>query len=105
MLTSLPPVADTASLLPVLLTLATTAHRSAAAALQESLSALEVHLASHIVLLWTWREKEWAEEKVEELAARDRGETVVKPEVEEGLERIERPKLASSKWRSTILGL
>ncbi|KAL8292997.1 hypothetical protein RQP46_000691 [Phenoliferia psychrophenolica] len=94
---------DTAGLLPVLLSLSSTAHRSAAAALQESLAALEVQLAANIVQLWTWREKEWAEEKLDDLAARDRGETVQKREVEEGLERIERPKLASTKWRSTIL--
>mgnify|MGYP001565638340 CR=1 FL=1 len=95
---------ETAALLPVLLSLASTPHRTAAAALQDALATLEVQLGAQISAIWSWREVEWKQEKADEVAARDRGEPVEKREVEEGRERIERPKLASAKWRSTILG-
>ncbi|KAK4705712.1 elongator complex protein 1, partial [Phenoliferia sp. Uapishka_3] len=94
---------DTAALIPALLSLATTAHRSAAVEVQAALSALESSLATQLETIWVWRETEWAEEKAEEVAAKDRGEIIEKREVEEGLERVERPKLSTTRWKSSIL--
>jgi elongator complex protein 1 len=52
---------------------------------------------------WAWREREWVEEKHEEMKQRERGEFVEKPRPEEGTERVERPKMAKEKWRIGLL--
>lgn len=96
--------AETAALVPVLLSLSTTPHRAAAAALHEALATLEGFLEKQLDVVWIWREAEWAKEKEEEVRAKDRGEVIERKEVEEGTERVERPKLAGAKWRSALLG-
>ncbi|KAI5477208.1 elongator complex protein 1 [Pseudohyphozyma bogoriensis] len=91
------------ALLPILLTLNSSAHRSAAAELQQELDAFESCLRKAMDTIWKPREREWAEEKVEEMKAREMGEWVEKPPPAEGLERVERPKLAKTSWRLGVL--
>lgn len=102
-LTTCPAAAEVGALLRVLLTLASSAHRTAAVALQRELTEFEQRLQTVSDIVWTWREREWAEEKREENAQRARGERVEKPPVEEGTERVGRPKLATTKWRIGLL--
>ncbi|SCZ89323.1 BZ3500_MvSof-1268-A1-R1_Chr1-1g01107 [Microbotryum saponariae] len=94
---------ETGALLSALLLLHSTTHRSAAAALQAELASLEDAFRTSLDHLWSWREKEWATEKHEELRLKARGEWVEKPKPEEGTEKVERPKMAREKWRIGLL--
>ncbi|KDE09564.1 hypothetical protein MVLG_00459 [Microbotryum lychnidis-dioicae p1A1 Lamole] len=94
---------ETGALLSALLLLHSTTHRSAAAALQAELASLEDAFRTSLDHLWSWREKEWATERHEELRLKARGEWVEKPKPEEGTEKVERPKMAKEKWRLGLL--
>lgn len=94
---------ETSALLPILLTLGSSAHRSAATTLQAELSTLEEFLRASSDAVWSWREREWVEESKEEQQLRERGEWVEKGKPEEGTERVERPKVAKEKWRIGLL--
>lgn len=96
---------ETATLLPVLLSLSSTAHRTAATTLQSALTDLERSLAQQLDTIWNWREEEWKEEQVEENKLKERGEFVQPPPVEEGMERIKRPVMVKGKWRIGLLDL
>lgn len=87
----------------MLLTLGSSAHRSAATTLQQELSALESFLQESSDVVWKWREVEWAQERREESEQRERGEWVEKPPKEEGTEKVERPTMAKEKWRVGLL--
>lgn len=91
------------ALLPVLVSFLSTAHRQAASALQTSLSEFESLLTEQIESLYGWREEEWKAELIAENQERDRGDYVEKGKVEEGRERIERPKVSKSKWKIGML--
>ena len=94
---------ETAALLPIFLTLGSTAQRTAATTLQQELSTLETFLQKTSDTVWKWRETEWAEERKEENEQRERGEWLEKPPREEGTERVERPKISKEKWRIGLL--
>jgi hypothetical protein len=103
LITGLISTAEVGALLPVLLMLASSAHRSAATTLQRELSDFELQLRQMSDKIWSWREREWIDEKREENALRMRGEWVEKPPAEEGTEKVERPKIATTKWRIGLL--
>ncbi|SCV71454.1 BQ2448_3042 [Microbotryum intermedium] len=94
---------ETGALLSALLLLHSTNHRSAAAALQAELTSLEEFLRASLDHVWSWREKEWATEKHEEVRLKERGEWVEKPKPEEGTEKVESPKMAREKWKIGLL--
>lgn len=96
---------ETAALLPILVSFSSTAHRSAATALQSTLSEFEKILQEQLDMIYNWREEEWKAELIAENLERDRGEYVEKGKVEEGREKIERPKLARGKWKIGLLDL
>lgn len=98
-------VADTASLLPILLSLSSASHRSAAATLQADLTEFEKLLSKSIDSLWSWREDEWKEEREAEWRAKDRGDFVEPGKIEEGREKVERPKMSKLKYRIVVLDL
>lgn len=95
--------ADVAPLLPLLISLTSAPLRAAATELQQELTSLEAFLIKSSDLVWSWREKEWSEEQKEEWRLRELGQWVEKGKPEEGTERVERPKLAKSKWRVGLL--
>ncbi|GAA5956343.1 hypothetical protein JCM21900_006151 [Sporobolomyces salmonicolor] len=103
---------ETAALLPILLTLSSSTHRTAAAELQSALATLESFLASTVSTVWTWRELEWRAEQHEEQRIRDTGDAALlarwdaraKPvEGEQETKRVERPAVPKGKWRVGML--
>ncbi|GAA5870104.1 hypothetical protein JCM1840_003583 [Sporobolomyces johnsonii] len=103
---------ETAALLPILLTLSSSPHRTAASSLQSALAALESFLASTLSTVWTWRELEWRAEQQEEQRIRDKGDAALltewearaKPvEGEDETRRVERPVVPKGKWRVGML--
>lgn len=107
-----PHAAETAALLPVLLTLSTTEHRSAALSLHGALSSLESRLSLALDAVWAPREAAWVAERIEEQRVRESGDPVrvaeweARPRAVEGEEetrRVERPRLARERWRVGML--
>jgi len=105
-------LAEVACLLPILLTLSSSSHRSSASELQSALTAFESFLVSLIDRIWLPREQEWKAEQVEEQQIRDKGDTSLlaeweaRPKPIEGeveTKRVERPTLAKVKWRVGML--
>ncbi|GAA5945114.1 hypothetical protein JCM3775_000913 [Rhodotorula graminis] len=103
---------ETATLLPVLLTLRSPPHRSAALELHSSLASLESTLARAISTVWDPLESTWAAEGAEEQRVRDSGDPVrlaeweQRPRAVEGedeTKRVARPKMAREKWRLGML--
>lgn len=112
MLTPLASPEETAALLPVLLTLSSDEHRSAAIDLQSSVTTFETFLSAAVDSVWTPLEQSWRAESIEEQRIKDTGDPVLlaewdqrpKPvEGEEETKRVERPALASEKWRIGLL--
>ncbi|GAA5833802.1 hypothetical protein JCM3766R1_000102 [Sporobolomyces carnicolor] len=104
--------AEVAGLLPILLTLSSSSHRSSAFELQSALTAFETFLSSIVDRIWLPREKEWTAEQVEEQAIRDKGDAALlaeweaRPKPIEGeveTKRVERPSLAKVKWKIGML--
>lgn len=113
-LTTLFPAADTSALLPVLLSLDSRDHRNAAFDLQAAVAAFETFLSSAIERVWAPLEAHWRYEAVEEQRIRDTGDPALLMEWEqraraiegeEETKRVERPKLASNKWRIGMLSV
>jgi len=104
--------AEVAGLLPILLTLSSSSHRSSASELQSALTAFEAFLVSLVNRIWLPREQEWKAEQVEEQQIRDKGDASLlaeweaRPKPIEGeaeTKRVERPTLAKVKWRIGML--
>lgn len=109
---SLTSAAETATLLPVLLTLRSPPHRSAALELHSSLASLESTLSRALSTVWDPLESTWAAERAKEQRVRESGDPVrlaeweqrPRPvEGEEETKRVERPKMAREKWRLGML--
>ncbi|GAA6015095.1 hypothetical protein JCM10207_008729 [Rhodosporidiobolus poonsookiae] len=103
---------DVAALLPILLTLSSSSHRSAAIDLQSALTTFETFLSTTLDTIWTPREAAWRAERAEEQRVRDTGDPLriveweARPrpvEGEEETKRVERPALAKAKWRLGVL--
>ncbi|GAA5975319.1 hypothetical protein JCM5350_006430 [Sporobolomyces pararoseus] len=104
--------AEVAALLPILLTLSSSSHRSSAFELQSALTAFESFLSSLVDRIWLPREKEWKEEQAEDQQIRDKGDASLlaeweaRPKPIEGepeTKRVERPTLAKVKWKIGML--
>ncbi|GAA6056745.1 hypothetical protein JCM3770_005875 [Rhodotorula araucariae] len=103
---------ETAALLPVLLSLHSAAHRSAALELQAALARLEAVLTRALAAVWDPLEAAWAAERAEEVRVRESGDPLraaewdarARPvEGEEETRRVERPRLAGERWRLGML--
>ncbi|GAA5883430.1 hypothetical protein JCM3774_004277 [Rhodotorula dairenensis] len=103
---------EAAALLPVLLTLDSKDHRQAAFELQAAVTAFEAFLASAVDRVWNPLEAHWRDEAAEEQRVRDTGDPALLMEWEqrprpidgeEETKRVERPKMASVKWRIGLL--
>ncbi|GAA5832721.1 hypothetical protein JCM11251_005735 [Rhodosporidiobolus azoricus] len=103
---------DAAALLPILLTLRSSDHRSAAIELQTSLSSFETFLSTTLSTIWDPLEQAWRSEAEEDQRVRDSGDPVrlaewearPKPiEGEEETKRVERPTLPKGKWRLGVI--
>ncbi|GAA6025944.1 hypothetical protein JCM10207_004489 [Rhodosporidiobolus poonsookiae] len=103
---------DVAALLPILLTLHSSSHRSSAIDLQSALTTFETFLSTTLDTIWTPREAAWRAERAEEQRVRDSGDPLriveweARPrpvEGEEETKRVERPALAKVKWRLGVL--
>jgi len=104
--------AEVASLLPILLTLSSSSHRSSAFELQSALTSFESFLSSLVDRIWLPREKEWKAEQAEEQEIRDKGDAMLlaeweaRPKAIEGepeTKRVEKPVLAKVKWKIGML--
>lgn len=96
-------IVETASLLPILLSLSSSSLRASATSLQTSLTELEAIVVAALTSLWNWREAEWKIELSEENRLRERGEWVEIGPMEEGMERVLKPVKAKGKWRIGLL--
>ncbi|GAA5969527.1 hypothetical protein JCM11641_008144 [Rhodosporidiobolus odoratus] len=103
---------DTAALLPILMTLSSRDHRSAAIELQSTLSTFITFFVASLDRIWAPREKIWREEREEEQRVRDSGDPMklaeweARPrpiEGEEETKRVERPTVPKEKWRLGML--
>ncbi|GAA5889329.1 hypothetical protein JCM6882_000709 [Rhodosporidiobolus microsporus] len=103
---------DAAALLPVLLTLRSSDHRSAAIELQTGLSSFEAFLSATVSTIWDPLERAWRQEQEEDQRVRDSGDPVrlaeweARPrpvEGEEETKRVERPALPKGKWRLGVV--
>ncbi|BGP18516.1 hypothetical protein JCM10213_002969 [Rhodosporidiobolus nylandii] len=103
---------DAAALLPVLLTLSSSEHRSAAIDLQSGLAFFITFLLSALDQIWTPRERAWREEREDEQRIRDSGDQMrlleweARPRPTEGEEetkRVERPAVPKERWRLGVL--
>ncbi|GAA5885604.1 hypothetical protein JCM16303_001478 [Sporobolomyces ruberrimus] len=104
--------AEVAALLPILLTLSSSSHRSSAFELQSGLTSFESFLSSLLERIWQPREQEWKAERIEEQQIRDKGDVMLlaeweaRPKPIEGeveTKRVERPELAKVKWKIGML--
>lgn len=98
---------EAAAVLPVLLTLDSSEHRSAAFELQAAVTAFEAFLTSAVDRVWGPLEAQWRQEAAEDQRVRDTGDPALlmeweqrpRPiEGEEETKRVERPKMAAVKW-------
>lgn len=102
-MTGLKRIVETATLLPILLSLFSPSLRAAATVLQASLTALEVAISITLETLWKWREAEWRSESIEEHRLRETGEWIERGPVEDGMEKVLKPVRAKGKWRIGLL--
>lgn len=97
--------AEVSSLLPVLLTLGSSVHRSAAVTLQSDLIAFEVFLMAQVDAAWAGKSAEW-EREVKEAEARGRlyESELETPPADENLAKVDKPKLSGvGQWKIGLL--
>ncbi|GAA6031547.1 hypothetical protein JCM8097_006514 [Rhodosporidiobolus ruineniae] len=104
--------AEVSALLPILLTLRSPSHRSAALTLQSALSTFELFLQTTLSTIWDPLERTWRAEREEEQRVRDSGdpmrvqewESRPRPvEGEEETKRVERPVWPKGGWRLGVV--